>query len=112
MRRTGALVDEVLPLAAPDEPPGDRDLAEVELRPVAVLVVEHELDLAVLGRLAVAAAGEEDVVGLLGAQLGRGQRARRPDDRVGDVRLARAVRADDDRNPGLEIDLERVRGTT
>ena len=35
-------------------------------------------------------AGEEDVVRLLGAQLGRAQRARRPEQRVGDVRLARS----------------------
>ncbi len=83
----GRLVDEVLPLAAPNEPAGDRDLAEVELRPVSVLVVEHELDLAVLGGLAIAGAGEEDVVRLLGAELGRGQRACRPYDRVGNVRL-------------------------
>ena len=102
------LVDEVLALAAADEPARDRDLAEVELRPVPVLVVEHELDLAVLGGFPVAAAGEEDVVGLLCAELGRGQRARRPDDRVRDVRLPGAVRADDDRNPLLEIDLERT----
>ena len=43
--------------------------------------------------LAARGPGEEDVVGLLGAQLVRAQRPRRPEDRVGDVRLARAVRA-------------------
>ena len=102
-------VDEVLPLAAAHEAALDRDLAEVELlAEAAVLVVEDELDLAVLGRRPVAAAGEEDVVGLLGAHLGRRQRARRPDDRVGDVRLPRAVRSDHDRDPGLEGHLDRV----
>ena len=67
----GRAVDEVLALGAAHEPARDRDLGEVEVRPGAVLVVEDELDLAVLGRLPVAAAGEEDVVGLLGAKLGR-----------------------------------------
>ena len=37
------------------------------------------------------------------------QRAGRPDDRVGDVRLAGAVRPDDDGDAGLELQLERVR---
>ena len=97
------LVDEVLALAAAHEATGDRDLAVVELGETAVLVVEDELDLAVLGRRAVAAAGEEHVVGLLGPQLRGRERARRPDDRVGDVGLARAVRADDDGDARLEL---------
>ena len=103
------LVDEVLPFAAAVQPPGDRDLREVEVAEAAALVVEDELDLAALrGRPALCAV-EEDVVGLLGAQLGRCQRARRPHDRVGDVRLAGAVRADDDRDAGLERQLDGVR---
>ena len=53
-------------------------------------------------------AGEEHVVGLLGAQLARAHRAGRPEDRVGDVRLAGAVRPDDDRDSRLEPDLDRV----
>ena len=51
---------------------------------------------------------EQDVVGLLGAQLARAHRAGRPEDRVGDVRLPRPVRADHDRDPGFEVDLDRV----
>ena len=82
-------VDEVLALAAAVQPARDRDLGEVELSEVAALVVEDELDLAAVGRRATLCAVEEDVVGLLGAQLGRRQRAGGPDDRVGDVRLAR-----------------------
>ena len=101
-------VDEVLALGAAHEPSRDRDLGEVEIGPRAVLVVEDELDLAVLCSLPVAAACEEHVVGLLGAQLGRRERAGGPDDGVGDVRLAGAVRPDDDGNAGLERDLERV----
>ena len=103
------LVDEVLALAAAVQPPGDRDLREVELAEAAALVVEDQLDLAGLGRSPALGTVEEDVVRLLGAQLGRRQRACRPDDRVGDVRLAGAVRADDDRDPGLELQLEGVR---
>ncbi len=102
-------VDEVLALSPAREAARDRDLAEVELRAeAAVLVVEHELDLAVIGRCAGRRAAEEDVVRLLGAHLGRCQRARRPHDRVGDVRLPRAVRPDDDRDPGLEAHLDRI----
>src|SRR5262249_18000331 len=71
-------------------------------------VVEEELHLAELRRPASRAAGEEDVVRLLGAQLLRRERSRRPDDRVGDVRLPRAVRADDDRDSWLEPDLDRL----
>ncbi len=105
----GCAVDEVLAFGPTDEPSRDRDLGEVEVGPGAVLVVEDELDLAVLRRLAIAPAREEDVVGLLGSQLGRRQRAGRPDDRVGDVGLPGAVRPDDDGDARLERDLERVR---
>ena len=103
------LVDEVLALAASVQPPGDRDLGEVELAEIAALVVEDELDLAAVGGRAALGAVEEDVVGLLGSQLGRGQRAGRPHDRVGDVGLARAVRADDHGDAGLQLQLEAVR---
>ena len=103
------LVDEVLALAAADEAARDRDLAEVDLvAEAAVLVVEDELDLAVVGRRSGRRAPEEHVVGLLGPELRRGQRAGGPDDRVGDVRLAGAVRADDDGDARLELELDRV----
>ncbi len=102
-------VDEVLALGPAHEPPRDGDLGEIEIRPRAVLVVEDELDLAVLGGLAIAATGEQHVVRLLRAELGRRQRPGRPDDRVGDVGLAGAVRADDDGDPRLERDLEGLR---
>ena len=68
----GGAVDQVLALAAAVQPARDRDLAEVELRQRAVLVVEEELDLAVVGRRVAGRAGEEDVVGLLGPQLAAG----------------------------------------
>src|SRR5205085_1784524 len=64
----GRAIDEVLPLAAAMQPAGERDLGERQLLPRPVLVVEDELDLAEVDRLAAGRAGEEDVVGLLGAQ--------------------------------------------
>ena len=105
----GGLVHEVLPLAAAHEATCDRDLVEVDLlTEAAVLVVEQELDLAMVGRLPGGGAAEQHVVGLLRTQLGRGQRPGRPNDRVGDVRLAGAVRPHDDRDPRLELELDGV----
>src|SRR5205823_4918467 len=104
----GRPVDEVLPLPAPVQPPHDRDLGERQLGHAAVLVVEDELDLARLARRAAGGAAEEHVVGLLGAQLAGDEAARGPDERVCDVRLARAVRPDDDGDTRLEAHLDRV----
>src|SRR5580765_2280103 len=101
------LVDEVLALAAALEPPGDRNLGPFE-RPVARSVVEEELDLAMLRLLPRPGSGKENVVGLLGPQLTGRKRSRSPDDRVGDVRLAGAVRPDDDRHTRLELNLDRL----
>ena len=104
----GSAVDEVLALTAAVQPARERDLRERQLGPGAVVVVEDELDLAEVDGLATGRAGEEDVVGLLGAQLVRAERAGRPEDRVGDVRLAGAVRADDDGDARLQPNLDRV----
>ncbi len=104
----GRAVDQVLALAAAVEPPDDRDLAEVEARHRPVGVVEQQLDLAEIGGLPRRGAVEEDVVRLLGSQLARGEAARGPHERVGDVRLARSVRPDDDRHPRLEAHLDLV----
>ena len=101
-------VDEILALAAAMEAPGDRELRELE-RPVPVLVVEEELDLGEGRGLAAVTAGVEDVVRLLRAELARAQAAGGPDDRVRDVRLPRAVRADDHGDARLEAHLDRVR---
>src|SRR6478735_5151843 len=82
-----SLVHEVLTLAAAVEAARNRQLRVVHRqRPVGV--VEQQLDFAEIAAAAVRAARKEDVVGLLGAKLARAQRARRPADRVGDVRLA------------------------
>ena len=101
-------VEQVLPLAAAVQPSRDRQLG-VRQRPVAVGIVEEQLDLAeVLGRTA-AAARKENVVRLLGPKLRRSHRPGRPDDRVGDVRLPRAVRPDDHGDARLESNLDRFR---
>ena len=101
-------VDEVLALSAAVQPANDRDLREIELGQRTVLVVEQQLDLAVVGRGPVRGPGEEHVVRLLGAELAGRERTGRPDQRVGDVRLARTVRPDDDGDARLEPDLDRV----
>ena len=105
----GRPVDEVLALAAAVQAAHERDLGERKLGERAVLVVEEELDLAEIGGRPVLAACEEHVVGLLGAKLARSEAPRGPEQRVGDVRLAGAVRPDDDGDSLLEPDLDRVR---
>jgi hypothetical protein len=101
-------VDKVLALTAAREPPRDRDLGELE-RAVTVLVVEEKLDLGKRRRLAAVTASVQDVVRLLRPELARAQAAGGPNDRVADVRLARAVRADDHGDARLEAHLDRVR---
>ena len=103
------LVDEVLPLAATHEPARDRDLAEVDLvAEAAVRVVEDELDLAVIGGGRFAAPPKRTSSGFSARSSDGRQRAGGPDDRVGDVRLAGAVRADDHGHARLELELDRV----
>ncbi len=104
----GSLVHKVLALAAAMEPARDRELGELD-RPRAVVVVEQKLDLAEVGRAPVRCAGEEHVVGLLGPQLVRTERAGGPADGVGDVRLAGAVRPDDHADARLEAHLDEIR---
>ncbi len=101
-------VDEVLPLPTALQAAHERDLGERNLGESAVLVVEEELDLAVVRRRPVLAAREQDVVGLLGAKLARRKASRSPEQRVGDVRLPGAVRPDDDGDALLEANLDRV----
>ena len=105
----GCLVHQVLTLATAHEAARNRNLAEVDLlAEAAVLVVEHELHLAVVGGGPSVRATEEHVVGLFGTELRRRQRAGSPHDCVGNVRLTGAVRPDDDGHPRLERQLERV----
>src|SRR5205085_6056604 len=99
---------EVLALAAAVQAPGDRELRIVQ-RAVPQLVVEQELDLREARGAAIGGAGEEDVVRFLRAQLAGSQTAGRPHERVGDVRLAGAVRPDDHGDARLEAHLDRIR---
>ena len=100
-------VHEVLALAAPLEASDDRDL-RVRQGAGPVAVVEQKLDLAVLRCGPALGAGEENVLGLLRAKLARAEAPGRPHDRVRHVRLAGAVRADDDRDPRLQAHLGRI----
>ena len=101
-------VDAVLALPRAVEPAGDRDLARGQVDgPVAV--VEHDLDLGLRARLHAVRAGEDDVLHRLAADGQRGLLAHRPQHRVGDVGLARAVRADDHGDAGRELEPRAVR---
>ena len=105
----GRAVDEVLALAAAVQPARDRDLAEVELRQRAVLVVEEQLDLAVVGRRVAGRAGEEHVVGLLRAQLAAARRLPAAQSSASAMfDLPGAVRPDDDGDARLEAHLDRL----
>src|SRR5439155_24357324 len=101
-------VDEVLAFAAPVQPASDRDLAELELRELAVRVVEQELDLAPVGRGTARGPREEHVVGLLRAQLRRRKRSRGPEQGIRDVRLPRPIRPHDHGDATLEANLDRI----
>ena len=100
-------VEAVLALPRAVQPAHDRDLADRQVdRPVGV--VEHDLDLGRGARLHAAAAAEDHVLHRLAADGERRLLAHRPQDRVGDVGLARAVGADDDRHAGCELQLRAV----
>ena len=101
-------VEPVLAVARAVEPPEDGDLADREVDR-AVRVVEDELDLGRRARLHAATAAEDDVLHRLPAHRERRLLAHRPEHRVGDVGLARAVGADDDRHPGPELHARAVR---
>jgi len=106
--RSVRAVDEVLPLAAAVQAAQEGDLGEGQLGERPVLVVEEQLDLAGIGWRPVAAAREEDVVGLLGPQLAGSEAPCGPEERIGDVRLPGAVRPDDNGDAALQPNLERV----
>ena len=105
----GGLVDEVLALAAAVEPARDRELGVLDAARSPSSLSNRSSTSQKSAGAAVRRAGEEDVVGLLGAQLARAERAGRPADRVGDVRLAGSVRADDHADARLEAHLDGVR---
>ncbi len=67
-------------------------------------VVDRQRHLGPAQSRPVGGSGEDDVVHLAAAQRTRSLRAQHPGDRVDEVRLPRAVRTDDDRDAGLEIE--------
>ena len=99
---TRGTVDHVLAVAGAEQDTGDRDLVELDGQQ-AGRVVEREADLGPTEGGALLGSGEDDVVHLLGAdRLGR-LGAEHPRDRIDDVRLPGAVRADDHGHPGFEV---------
>ena len=100
-------VEAVLALAGAVEAAQDRDLAHRHVDG-AVAVVDDDLDLGRRARLHAAAAAEDDVAHRLAADGERRLLAHRPQHGVGDVRLARAVRADDDGDARAEVELRAV----
>ncbi len=95
-------VEAVLALAAAVEAAQDGDLAHRQVDR-AVAVVDDQLDLGARARLHAAAAAEDDVLHRLPADGQRRLLAHRPQDGIGDVGLARAVGADDDRHARPEL---------
>ncbi len=94
-------VDGVLRLPRAEHQPPDRDLRVVD-RQRAVAVVDGQRDLGATQRRAAGRAGEDDVLHLPAAQRLRALLAEHPGHRVDDVALARAVRAHDAGDAGLE----------
>ncbi len=86
---------------------GDGDLGEVD-RQHAPGVVDGEADLGPAQRRPAAGAGEDDVVHLGGAHRAGPLGAQHPRHRVDHVGLPAAVRADDDRQPRLELESGRL----
>ena len=103
----GLAVEQVVAVARAIEAAHHRQLVARDAD-AAVAVVDHELDLAHAARGVLLGAGEEHVLPGLGAQLAGRLRGHGPLQRVGDVGLAGAVRADHDRDAGLEAQLQRI----
>ncbi len=97
-------VEEVVAFTAAFDASLDRDLVIIDGQP-SRRVVEHHRDLGIRRPRAPLAAGVDDLLHLLSAQVARLSGAQNPFDGVDDVGLARAVRADDRRDPAFESDL-------
>lgn len=88
-------VDEILGLARPIHAAGDSHLVEVD-RQRMVRVVEHDRDFCHAHGLPGRGAGEDDILHSLATEhLGR-LLSQNPQDRVGDIRLAAAIRSHHD----------------
>ena len=97
----------VLALARAVQAPHDRHLGRSEPEH-ALAVIEHELDLGRLAGLSSGCAAEDHVLHRLAAHGDRRLLAERPQDSVGDVGLARSVRADDHAHAGPELEAGAV----
>ena len=100
-------VEPVLALAGAIEASHDRDLAERQLDG-AVGVVEHDLHLGRAARLHAVSTAEDHILHRLAAHRKRRLLAHRPQHGVGDVRLARAVRAYDHAHAGTEVESRAI----
>jgi len=101
-------VEEVVAFAVALHAARDRDLVVVD-RQAAGRVVEDDAHLGERGARAALAAGVDDLFHLPATQVARLARAEDPLDGVDDVRLPRAVGADDRGDPAFEADLGRPR---
>ncbi len=101
-------VDHVLRLAGAEQHPGDRHFGELDRQQVSA-VVDGERDLGASEGGTISRAREDDVVHLPAAQRPGPLCTEHPRHRVHDVRLARAVRADDDADARLEVERGLVR---
>ena len=99
---TGDAVQLVLGFTGAEQAAGDRHLAELDRQEMR-RVVDRERHLGAAERRAAGRAGEDHVVHPRAAQRARPLRAEHPRDGVDEVRLARAVRADDDGDARLEV---------
>ena len=97
-------VQAVLALTVAPQAAHDRDLGEVDVEG-PVTVVDHDLHLGGVRAMHPVRAREDHVLHRLPAHRERRLLAERPQHGVGDVRLAGAVRADDDRHAGAELEL-------
>ena len=90
-------IDEVGRVAVPRYEALQRDfrIAGIGSRELAVAVVEDQFDRPASDRLAAARPIEDDVGHRVATQVLRGNLAHHPADRIDDVRLAAAIRADD-----------------
>ena len=95
-------VDRVLALPGPEQQPADRDLGIVD-RQRAVAVVDGQRHLGAAEGGTARRSGEDDVLHLAAAQRLDALLAHHPGERVDDVGLARAVRADDAGDARLEL---------
>jgi hypothetical protein len=94
-------VESILALAVATEPAANGDLGEI-IRNRPVSVVQHHLDLRVAARRLALAPGEDHVLHRLAPNRQRALLTEGPKHRVGDVRLAATVRANDHADPRRE----------